>query len=148
MCCRTSTHISHTACNSCRWYSSLHPELFTVLTEKRGIVTQRITTCNDMGPFHVLAHHVSHAVLCDAPAPGLCRELAHKRGIPTQEFSIRNDMLCGSTIGPILASGIGCRTLDVGAPQLSMHSIREMCGTKVLSPSSCPWHIKNVLGST
>ncbi len=61
----------------------------------------------------------------------MCRELAHKRGIPTQEFSIRNDMLCGSTIGPILASGIGCRTLDVGAPQLSMHSIREMCGTKV-----------------
>ena len=75
----------------------------------------------------------------------MCRELAHKRGIPTQEFSIRNDMLCGSTIGPILASGIGCRTLDVGAPQLSMHSIREMCGTKVFIPSSCSWHIKDVL---
>ena len=67
----------------------------------------------------------------------VCRELAHKRGIPTQEFTIRNDMLCGSTIGPILASGIGCRTLDVGAPQLSMHSIREMCGTMVCQSTLC-----------
>ncbi len=48
----------------------------------------------------------------------LCRELAHRRGIPTQEFCVRSDMACGSTIGPILASGLGCRTVDVGAPQV------------------------------
>ena len=36
-------------------------------------------------------------------------QVGHRRGIPCQEFSVRNDMPCGSTIGPILASNLGCR---------------------------------------
>ncbi len=47
------------------------------------------------------------------------REVARRRGIPTQEFCVRSDMACGSTIGPILASGLGCRTVEVGAPQVT-----------------------------
>jgi len=55
-------------------------------------------------------------------------ELARRNGVPTQKFVVRNDVACGSTIGPILATSCGIRTVDVGVPQLSMHSIREQCG--------------------
>jgi aspartyl aminopeptidase len=58
----------------------------------------------------------------------LFKQAAVKRGIPCQVFVVRSDMPCGSTIGPILASGLGVRTVDVGVAQFAMHSIREMCG--------------------
>ncbi len=41
---------------------------------------------------------------------------------------MRSDQGCGSTIGPMVSALTGVRTVDVGSPQWSMHSIREMMG--------------------
>ena len=41
-------------------------------------------------------------------------------GVPLQLFVVRNDLPCGSSIGPMLSAKLGMRTIDVGNPQLSV----------------------------
>lgn len=64
----------------------------------------------------------------DADSAGLFIDACDRAGVPTQHFVSRTDLPCGSTIGPITAAGLGMSTVDVGAPQLAMHSARELCG--------------------
>ncbi|MGI9164580.1 MAG: M18 family aminopeptidase [Mycobacterium sp.] len=57
-------------------------------------------------------------------------ELACRQaGVPLQRYEHRADLPCGSTIGPMTAARTGIPTVDVGAPQLAMHSARELMGS-------------------
>ena len=58
------------------------------------------------------------------------RKICSDSNIPLQTFVSRSDLGCGSTIGPIVSSRLGIPTLDVGIPQLAMHSCRETAGVK------------------
>ncbi|TYI90391.1 hypothetical protein E1A91_D03G118700v1 [Gossypium mustelinum] len=78
-------------------------------------------------PNYMDKHGESHQPKLHGVTSFIFREIAVKHNLPIQDFVVRNDMPCGSTIGPILAGGVGIRTVDIGAPQLSMHGIREMC---------------------
>ena len=56
--------------------------------------------------------------------------LCEQANINCQTFVMRNDMPCGSTVGPTVSATLGIPTVDIGEPMLSMHSIREMTAIK------------------
>jgi aspartyl aminopeptidase len=64
----------------------------------------------------------------DGESAALFTRLCRDAGFEPQHFVSRSDLPCGTTIGPIAAAGVGIKTVDVGNPMLSMHSIRECCG--------------------
>ncbi|SMN18111.1 similar to Saccharomyces cerevisiae YHR113W APE4 Cytoplasmic aspartyl aminopeptidase that may also function in the vacuole [Maudiozyma saulgeensis] len=81
-----------------------------------------------IGSGPVLKINANQRYMTNSPGIVLIKKMADTAKVPLQLFVAANDSPCGSTIGPILASKTGIRTLDLGNPILSMHSIRETGG--------------------
>jgi aspartyl aminopeptidase len=82
----------------------------------------------------VIKVHAGQSYTGDAVTIGRFASLCAKEGIEPHHFASRNDLLCGTTVGPITAARVGVRTVDVGNPMLSMHSCRERAGTADVEP--------------
>lgn len=76
----------------------------------------------------VLKSNANQRYATNSITASLFRHWAERAGVSVQDFIMRSDLACGSTIGPITASEIGIATLDVGVPTFAMHSIRELAG--------------------
>lgn len=80
------------------------------------------------GPVIKIAASGSYST--DSYAAGVFKGICEKAGVPCQVFVNRSDMRGGTTIGPITAAKLNIPVIDMGAPLLSMHSIRELASVK------------------
>jgi aspartyl aminopeptidase len=87
-----------------------------------------------LGGGPVLKINAGQAYASDGPGIGFVTSLARGAGFEPQHFVTRSDLVCGSTIGPIAAAGVGIRAVDVGSPMLSMHSCRELAAADDVAP--------------
>jgi len=127
------------------YYRSIHKSYFVSADMAHAVhpnYAEKHQSCHQP-KFHqgiVLKINANQRYTTDSASASILKVIAAQATpqVPLQEFIIKQDGLCGSTIGPMISSKCGMKTIDVGAPQLSMHSIRESCGVIDM------WHYKNL----
>lgn len=78
----------------------------------------------------VLKFNANQRYATNSHTSALLRQISEEADVPLQNFVVRSDMGCGSTIGPLVATELGIDTADIGVPTFAMHSIRELAGTR------------------
>jgi len=78
----------------------------------------------------VIKHSSNQKYTTDAVSDAIFTMICQRAGVPVQHFSNRSDMLGGGTLGNIANSHASMNTVDIGIPQLAMHSAYETAGVK------------------
>ena len=78
----------------------------------------------------VIKHNANQRYTTDGVSAALFSEICKKANVPVQHFTNRSDLPGGSTLGNISNAQVSMNTVDIGLPQLAMHSIYETAGVK------------------
>ncbi len=95
----------------------------------------------------VLKSNSSQRYCSNSRSGALFRLLCAEVGVEVQDFVMRSDMACGSTIGPLTTAELGIEGVDVGVPTWAMHSIREVTGSRdpdLLQRAACHFFNRTV----
>ena len=103
---------------SCDNAHALHPN-FPELADKDNAPV--------MGEGVAVKYNSNQAYTTDAVSDGVFRTICNKAGVKLQKYYNRADMLGGSTLGSIANTKVSVMTVDIGLPQLAMHSATETC---------------------
>lgn len=76
----------------------------------------------------VIKHHQNYTT--NALSSVVLKDIFKQAGVKYQDFSCRSDVRCGTTLGKITLSHVSVHSVDIGLPQLAMHSAMETCGSE------------------
>ena len=78
----------------------------------------------------VIKYSANQKYCTDAVSAAVFKTICEKAEVPYQVFLNRSDILGGSTLGNISGTQVALNTVDIGLPQLAMHSSYETAGSR------------------
>ena len=106
------------SCDNAHAVHPNHPELFDV--KNRPVLNQGIA----------IKESANQKYTTDAFSRAILKKILEKKNIPYQTFANRSDITGGSTLGNLSNTVVSMNAVDIGLPQLAMHSAYETAGTK------------------
>ena len=89
-----------------------------------------VENCVYMNEGIVIKSHAGQKYTSDAVSVAIFRNICKQAGVPVQFFANRSDEAGGSTLGNISSAQVSLNAVDIGLPQLAMHSAYETAGIK------------------